>query len=251
MQKESFSFCVLADPHCAEKAFWMADVYGNHINRFFACVAEIEKLKGNNKPDFMLIVGDVHLWKLEKHLNRISIPMHVISGNHEGTPGQKKQMRDLFPCDFKQNGKESDYYSFLHKGVRFIGLCNTPTTDHIGSFCSAYINPPGQCEWLENELAQKETRKIIFAHIPPQPEGKDQLMYLARNDSRWFLKLVRKTQPTAMFFGHRHISTVEHRFGKTRSFTVRSCAWNFSEAPLGFLLVKMTQGRMKVMEITI
>ena len=251
MRKESFSFGVVADPHCSEKASWMVDVYGSHVNRFLSSIAEMEKLRGDNKPDFMLILGDIHLWKLEKYLSRISIPMHVISANHEATPEQKKQMRDLFPGDFKQNGKESDYYSFLHKGVRFIGLCDTPTSDHIGGFCSTYINPSGQCEWLENELAQKENRKIVFAHIPPQPKGKDRHMYLARNDSRWFIELVRKRQPTAMFFGHRHVSTLEHKFRKTRSFTVRSCAWNSSGAPLGFLLVKMTSKGMKVKEIII
>ena len=251
MKKEFFSFCVLADPHCAETAWWKPEVYGNHIDRFFACVAEMDKLKGDNRPDFMLIIGDVHLWELEKHLSRTSMPMHVISGNHEGTPDRKKQMRELFPDDFKRNGKESDYYSFVHKGVRFIGLCDAPTSDHIGSLCSEYINPRGQCEWLEKELAQKETKKIIFAHIPPQPESKDQNSYLARNDSRWFLELVKKAQPLAMFFGHSHKSTIEYKFGKTRSFTVRSCAWNFSEVPLGFLMVKILPKGMEIEEIII
>jgi len=246
--KEPFTFAVVADPHCAEQAKPNIQRYGNGVSKFFACVKEMENLTGDERPDFMLVVGDVHLWTLKQHLDKVSIPMHVISGNHETAP-RKKEMRDLFPADFKKNGKEADYYSFVHKGVRFIGLCNARGIDHIGTFCSEDFGPRGQCEWLEGQLDQNEHQKIIFAHIPPEPQGRDRNMYIARNDSRYFNRLVQEHQPTAMFFGHLHRGTIQRKIGKTQGFTVRSCCWNGDKKPLGFMLVKMSSKGISTREI--
>ncbi len=243
-----FTFAVVADPHCAEQAKPNIEQYGNGVTKFLACVKEMEKLNADEKPDFMLIVGDVHLWALKKHLDTISVPMHVISGNHENAQ-RKKEMREMFPSDFGQNGKEADYYSFVHKGARFIGLCDARGTDHIGTFCSEDFGPRGQCEWLEEQLAQKEHHKIIFAHIPPEPKGRDKNMYLSRNDSRYFNELIQERQPTAMFFGHQHRDTLQHQIGKTESFTVRSCCWNGDKTPLGFMLIKIDNAGITTREI--
>ena len=158
-------------------------------------------------------------------------------------------MREMFPSDFGQGDTAADYYSFVHKGVRFIGLCDASGTEHIGTFCSEDFGPRGQCEWLEEQLAQKERHKIIFAHIPPEPEGQDKNMYLSRNDSRYFNGLVQERQPTAMFFGHLHNETCRHQIGETESFTVRSCSWNFGDAPLGFMLVKVDKSGITTREV--
>lgn len=84
---------------------------------------------------------------------------------------------------------ESDYYSFEHKGVHFIGLCNVINRDHIGHLCSDQIISRGQCEWLEQELSKNEMPKIIFSHIPIEPDGQDKKMFLSRNDSRYLRAL--------------------------------------------------------------
>lgn len=242
-----FSFSVVADPHCAERP----NRYDSspHPERFLRCVREMDKLSGTDKPDFMLICGDIHLWELKKHFDKISIPMHVIAGNHEHKK-LKREMRKLFPDDFQINGKESDYYSFVHKGARFIGVCDSSGAgDHIGHLCSEDFIPRGQCEWLESELNKNEKLKFIFAHIPPHPEGKDENMYISRNDSRYINKLIERTQPTAMFFGHQHLPTKKHTINRTQSYTVRSCAWNSGEAPLGFLHVGVKESGIFTREI--
>jgi len=246
-----FTFAVVADPHCAEKARWKPDELGSHVERFFRCVAEMEKLDAGKKPDFMLIVGDIHMWELRKHFDRIHIPMHVIAGNHEsGRNTKKKELRDLFPDDFQLNGKPADYYSFVHKGMRFIGVCNAGLGgEHIGQLASEDFLPRGQCEWLEGQLAREEAHKIVFAHIPPHPEGEDRNMFMSRNDSRYFNALIERAQPTAMFFGHQHNATRERRIGRTRSFTLRSCCWNGDRTPLGFALVDVTPSGISVREV--
>ena len=246
--KTPFTFAVVADPHCAEQAKPNIKQYGNGVSKFLACVEEMEKLNDDEKPDFMLIVGDVHLWALKQHLGKVSVGVHVISGNHENA-ARKKEMRDMFPSDFSKNGKEADYYSFVHKGVRFVGLCDARGVDHIGMLCSEDFGPRGQCEWLEEELGQKERHKIIFAHIPPEPEGRDRNMYIARNDSRYFNGLVQEHQPTAMFFGHQLRDTHQCQIGKTESFIVRSCCWNGDKTPLGFMLVKVDNSGISTREI--
>jgi len=246
--KKPFTFAVVADPHCAEQAKENIQRYGNGVTKFLACVKEMEKLNDDEKPDFILIVGDIHLWALKQHLDKVSIPMHVISGNHETAP-RKKEMRDMFPADFIKNGREADYYSFVHKQVRFIGLCDARGEDHIGTFCSEDFGPRGQCEWLEEQLAQTEQHKIIFAHIPPEPQGRDRNMYISRNDSRYLNQLVQNHQPTAMFFGHQHRETQHCRIDKTESFIVRSCCWNGDKTPLGFMLVKIDNTGISTREI--
>ena len=241
---ESFNFCVVADSHCVEGAGGRykegIERLGNGVEKFLRCDRAMAQLEEADKPDFMLVVGDVHLWALRDHLHKVEVPMHVIAGNHEDASA-KKEMRDLFPGDFKKEGKESDYYSFVHKGVRFIGVCNAGRGgDHIGHLCSEDFGPRGQCEWLEAELQKKEQQKIVFAHIPPHPEGGDENMYMGRNDSRYFNALIERTQPTAMFFGHLHQATTEHKIVRTQSFTLRSCCWNDGRATIGFMHVKVT-----------
>jgi hypothetical protein len=74
-------------------------------------------------------------------------------------------------------------------------------------------------------------------------------MFMSRNDSRYFNDLIAKTQPTALFFGHLHQATREYTIGSSRLFTVRSCSWNFGQAPLGFLMVHVRQDGIRVEEV--
>jgi Icc-related predicted phosphoesterase len=209
----------------------------------------MDKMEQGRKPDFILIPGDIHIGVLEAHLEKIKIPIHLVAGNHEDS-NARKRLRNLFPADFKKNDTESDYYSFVHKGVRFIGLCNAGVGgEHLGQLCSEGIKPRGQCEWLEKQLNEKEFHKIVFAHIPPEPDGLDRDMYMSRNDSRYFNKLIEQTQPTAMFFGHKHLPTTQSKIGQTKSFVVRSCCWNMENKPLGFLHVKISNEGIETSEI--
>lgn len=246
-----FSFAVVTDPHCAEEPGrgYPAEKYGTHVERFLRCVQKMQEQE--TKPDFLLITGDVHLWELRKHLDQVPIPMHVIAGNHE-SGAKKKEMRELFPEDFQVGGKPSDYYSFVHKGVRFVGVCDAGTGgEHVGQLASEDFGPRGQCEWLEGELGKPESHKVVFAHIPPHPRNADENMYMSRNDSVYFTELIRKTQPQIAFFGHLHRPTSEFSVGRTRLVTLRSCAWNSGAdpEPLGFLMAEVTAAGIATREI--
>lgn len=244
----AFSFAVLTDPHLAEKASWEVEANGTHVDRFLRCFEAMARLTGIEKPDFALVCGDLHPAELQKCLDRVPMPLHVVPGNHENREA-RDLLRTLFPHDFQANGKPADYYAFTHKGVRFVALCDVGAGDHVGHLCSEAITPAGQCEWLEAELARPEAAKVLFAHIPPEPSGADRNMYLGRNDSRYLKELFARTGPTVAFFGHQHLPTREEDVGGTRCITLRSCAWNFKGAALGFLLVTVNGSTVTTREI--
>lgn len=240
---EPFSFCVIADPHGSEAAKPELERYGTAADKFMRCFGVMAEMKGGDAPDFCLVAGDIQLDGLKDRLKDVSTPLHMVAGNHESTPEKRQMLRNAFPGDFKKDGKESDYYSFIHKGVRFIAVCDAGAGgEHVGQFCSENIRPSGQCEWLEGELSAREPVKILFAHIPPERGGGDQNMFMSRNDSRWFNRLIAETRPSACFFGHLHQPTLEYRIGDTRMFQVRSCCWNFNREPVGFLHVSVAAG---------
>lgn len=247
---EDFCFCVAADPHCADAPKPDFEKYGTGLDCFMTAVREMEAMEGPDRPDFMLLLGDIHPQALEGRVKDIRIPVHATPGNHEATQETRELLRSFFPGDFRVNGIASDYYSFVHKGARFISVCDTGAGgDHVGHLCSEIIRPEGQCEWLEQELAAPEAVKVVFAHIPIERDGGDRNMYLGRNDSRWLRGLVEKTGPAAMFFGHLHHPTEEYAMGDTRVFQVRSCSWNFNKVPIGFLHVRVKGGQLEVREI--
>ena len=247
---QSFSFCVATDPHCSEGPKEGLETLGTGVDKFLRALRMMEAIEGADRPDFVLVTGDIHPQALEGHLGSITIPIHPVPGNHESDPAARKALRALFPADFHLDGKSSDYYSFLHKGARFIGVCDAGKGgEHIGQFCSENIQPSGQCEWLESELSAPELKKFVFAHIPPERHGEDRDMHISRNDSRWFNQLVREKKPTALFFGHLHQPTEEYLEGESRMFVVRSCGWNFDKKPVGFLHVSVTQDGIKTREI--
>ena len=230
-----FSFVVIADLHCSEDR----DLRG--AERLSRCVELIQQQGVSEQPDFVFLLGDIHLWSLDPtHLRAIDIPVHAVAGNHEHGRQRKEQLHAFFPHDFRVNGEPSDYYSFVHKGVRFIVVCDAGAGgDHVGHLASQDIHPHGQCAWLEDELEQPEARKVIFAHIPPHPQGIEDDMSMGPHDARYFNALVARTRPTAMFFGHQHQPTQAFSIGDTQAFVLRSAAWNFEDVPTGFMVVRM------------
>ena len=246
---ESFSFCVLADPHCDEPAKEGIEALGDGVAKLMRCLEQMQQLDLAERPEFLLLAGDVHPWALLEHEAQWPIPIYAVAGNHESSREKRDQLRQVFGRGFERDGQESDYYSFVHKGVRFVAACDAGSGgDHVGHWCSELIAPAGQCEWLEQELTQPEP-VILFAHIPPERDGADRNMYLSRNDSRWFCDLVTRHTPQAMFFGHLHRATEEYRIGATRCFNVSSCCWNAGRAPLGFLHVRVTPAGLHVREM--
>ena len=167
LQPESFCFCVAADPHCGEPPKEGLETMGDGVAKFVRCFEVLQGLDEAERPDFLLVAGDVHPWALLGHEDKLAIPVYATAGNHESSREKRQQLRQVFGRGFERDGKESDYYSFVHKGVRFV-RCAMPVVRATTWGICVRNHLSGSHVMLEQELAQPEP-KILFAHIPPNP----------------------------------------------------------------------------------
>lgn len=230
---QTWSFVVVADPHLRENR--KGEPTG--VEKFKKVMERIDAI--NPRPDFMLILGDIHVEMLEPLLPQIKIAVHPVAGNHE-QPEHRKTLRKMFPKDFQNK----DFYAFEHKGCLFIAMCTAVAGDHVGHFESEGITPRvGQCQWIEEQFKKNVQSRPVFmyGHIAPtenRPDGKS----LSWNDSCYLLDLVRRYQPRALFFGHLHEQKT-FKVGNATVYVVRSCNWNYGGEPNGFLHVKVFPNR--------
>jgi hypothetical protein len=195
-------------------------------------------------PQFLMLLGDLHVEQFEKVMPEIPLPVHAVAGNHEKM-ADRQRLRQLFATDFQ----ERDFYSFEQNGSLFICLCNSIPGDHVGYFESQRITPNiGQLAWLEEQLirGQQYQHCVVFGHVPPSPDGCPHQDHLTFNDAQWLRQRVEKYQPTALFFGHRH-QRIWFDIARTPVYSLRSCNWNFdADEPIGFLHVTVFPERLDV-----
>lgn len=242
-----FNFCVIADVHGREEVFKNYEHFGTARDKFQLAINHIKSLKESDKPDFVLLCGDIHIDAVQDMIDQSGLKFYLIAGNHE-RGNAKEILRASYPY-FNINNQESDYYSFVHNNCRFIGVCNG-ANDHVGHLSSQYIHPFGQSDWLIEQLRKEEKIKVVFAHIPSHPEGEDENMYMSRNDSIFFNNVVKQTKPSIMFFGHQHQATRQLRIGSTLQYIQRSISWNNNKAPIGYTLVRFDKNGLSLKEFT-
>jgi 3',5'-cyclic AMP phosphodiesterase CpdA len=147
-----------------------------HINNVNSFEAVENRLASIKDVDFILLGGDnvdvdnknketfpvaEQLYvKLKKSLEVNSKPYYATIGNHDRLPNNKDftSARDsLFVVNF---GKT--YYSFDHKGVKFIVLNSVETKE------GKYNISAQQIEWLEQLLKQTDKKQpiVISTHVP-------------------------------------------------------------------------------------
>jgi len=239
-----FTFVVDADPHMSIDR----DDELTGRAKFRHILDKVQALP--TRPDFMLILGDVHGEALKEVLREVDfdLPIHLVFGNADDERG-RRILRTLFPDDFTK----ADYYAFTHKECRFIGLCNAIPGDHVGHLSSEFYRGLDQCSWLEAQLAEGQGRckhSFVFGHIPLPPQVKEANYYLALNDQRFLRQLVLKYGPTALLFGHLHrLETFS--VGKTRVASVHGSNWTNTLVPppydpIGFNLVHVYSKRFTV-----
>lgn len=239
-----FSFVIDADPHTG------IDRDGERTGRekFRAVLDKIKRL--SPRPDFMLILGDVHGRELKEVLAEtdFQVPVHVVFGNADDK-ASRQILRRMFPRDLAEN----DYYSFTHKNCKFIGLCNAIPGDHVGHLSSEFYRGLRQCSWLEEQLAQgKENfaHTFAFAHVPLHPRGEEANYYLAVNDQKFIRRLAVRYEPTALFFGHLH-RLETFKIGKTDVFSLHGSNWTNTLVPppydpIGFNVARVYEDGVKL-----
>jgi hypothetical protein len=120
---------------------------------------------GAKAPEFMLHTGDITQNSTPAEFDTAA---QVIRSAQVGetfyVPGEHDFIDDgdQYKQRFGKGTKGNGYYSFDHKGVRFIGLNNCVQVDAMGNIGTE------QLTWLKGELAglSRSTPIVVFAHIP-------------------------------------------------------------------------------------
>lgn len=147
----------------------------------------------SDRPDFLFHCGDTvasgtraQYDDFLKGAERLRVPLHVVPGNHD--------VRGEGRTSFAELVRDPPYYSFEHKGARFIGL--DTSEGRIDSV---------QLEWLKAELAE-DGPKFIFMHIPlydPRPGGDH--CFLDQGQAAELEELFGASHVLAVFSGHVHM----------------------------------------------
>jgi 3',5'-cyclic AMP phosphodiesterase CpdA len=121
--------------------------------------------RGKKAPEFMIHTGDI---TQNSKASEFDTSAQVIKSANVGetfyVPGEHDFIDDgeQYKQRFGKGTQGNGYYSFDHKGVRFIGLNNCVQVDAMGNIGAE------QLAWFKNELAgmSKSTPIVVFAHIP-------------------------------------------------------------------------------------
>jgi 3',5'-cyclic-AMP phosphodiesterase len=157
-----FSFVQISDSHIGFNKGANPDVTGTlqrAIERINATPA------GAKAPEFMLHTGDI---TQNSKAAEFDTAAQVIQSARVGetfyVPGEHDFIDDgdQYKQRFGKATQGNGWYSFDHKGVRFIGLNNCVQVDAMGNIGAE------QLAWLKGELVglSRSTPIVVFAHIP-------------------------------------------------------------------------------------
>jgi alkaline phosphatase len=223
--RKTIRFGVVTDLHYAKRNTAGTRCYKQSIAKFNDAV----KIFNESDLDFIVELGDykdmtadadsiqslLFLDEVEAVFQQFKGPKYHVLGNHD--------MDCISKTDFlkhiSNSGKEKNknYYSFTHKGAKFIVLdanYNEDGSDYdSGNFdwTKAYI-PDSQKQWLTNELNGKYPA-IIFVHqLLDSFSGLSSDIYV-RNATEVVEILERRSNVLAVFQGHHHAGHHSFRNG--------------------------------------
>jgi 3',5'-cyclic AMP phosphodiesterase CpdA len=157
-----FSFVQISDSHIGFNKAANPNVTGTlqtAIDRINVTPA------GRKAPEFMIHTGDI---TQNSKAAEFDTSAQVIRSARVGetfyVPGEHDFIDDgdQYKQRFGKGTQGNGWYSFDHKGVRFIGLNNCVQVDAMGNIGAE------QLAWLKAELAglSRSTPIVVFAHIP-------------------------------------------------------------------------------------
>lgn len=212
------SFVQISDSHMGFKKAANPDVAAT----LQAAVDKINALPA--RPEFMLHTGDIsHLSKPGEfdtvdQILKSARPKHTfyVPGEHDVIGDNGKQYLDRYGKGRQSGG----WYSFDHKGVRFIGLVNVLNlkAGGMGSLGGDQLN------WLESNVKSlsSSTPIVVFAHIPLWTVYPD--WGWGTDDSAQALSVLKRFGSVTVLNGHIH-QTMQKVEGNVTFHTAASTAF--------------------------
>ncbi|MGQ9635171.1 MAG: metallophosphoesterase family protein [Bryobacteraceae bacterium] len=221
-QAERFVFAVIADPQIG----WKQEEVDRQ--QFARVVAAVNALKGDSRPDFVLMAGDLvndpksgAQWQAMDAVRRtLDVSFYAVAGNHDPRP---------------DGGSER--FSFVHKGCLFLGMDSNLWSSGADGAAQ------GQFAWLEEQLRGRERYHLVFVaqHHPlyvHDPNEKDEYYNIPAGWRGRLLKLFEDARVTAHLAGHLHRNTTSVYRGIAMLVTPSSL-YNFDSTPPGFRLIEV------------
>lgn len=206
-------FGIVTDCHYADADARNGRYYRESLEKLAECV----ELMNAEKVDFLVELGDFkdedakpaedktlsYLRAIEQVFQKFTGPTYHVLGNHDMDSISKKQ----FLSNVENTGIDPTrtYYSFDSEGSHFVVLdanfrSDGADYDH-GNFDWTDANiPPGQLEWLADDLTGARGPVIVFVH--QVFDAKDAHQIKNADEARAILKSSGKV--AAVFQGHKH-----------------------------------------------
>ena len=148
------------------------DAKPEELNRIrFRAVLE-RLLKAPNKPDFLVMSGDLtdrgdeeSFTRTAAMLNKRGFDLLPMAGNHD----TRFELLRAFPDCPLEDGNDDGFIHYVveREGLRIICLDTLEEGRHGGAFCEK------RRDWLKAKLAESDWPCVIFAHHPPVVSGID------------------------------------------------------------------------------
>jgi len=156
---EGFSFVQISDSHIGFNKGANPDVTGT-----LQTAIERAKMPPGAAPDFLLHTGDI---TQNSKPTEFDTAAQIVKGFGKEVfyvPGEHDFIDDgeQYKQRFGKGTHGTGWYSFDHKGVRFLGLNNCVQVDAMGNLGAE------QLAWMKAELSglSASTPIVVFAHIP-------------------------------------------------------------------------------------
>jgi 3',5'-cyclic AMP phosphodiesterase CpdA len=156
---EGFSFVQISDSHIGFNKGANPDVTGT-----LQTAIERAKMPGGAAPEFLLHTGDITQNSKPAEFDTAAQIVKGFGKEVFYVPGEHDFIDDgeQYKQRFGKGTHGTGWYSFDHKGVRFLGLNNCVQVDAMGNLGAE------QLAWMKAELSglSASTPIVVFAHIP-------------------------------------------------------------------------------------
>lgn len=222
----------------------------------------VKDMNNNVKPEFVVVLGDliedvnnkeIDLESFKKAANLLkplTMPYHVLVGNHDVRTISQQEIARLFNYD-------KMYYSFDSDDFHLVALSFEMTGEHTTDLTDIRAEVPvKQIDWLKKDLASSDKPTIVFIHYGLAEDDmkgnfwfEGEIKHAVINNRIAVRDILEESDKVkAVFSAHQHWNRMNIH-NKTPYFTVTSLVENFNNDGLAaeaYTIVKIDKERVSV-----